>query len=51
MTAADLRRVLEEALWHGSLEKADALLASHPELASSDIHVAADLIPDSWVQI
>jgi ankyrin repeat protein len=29
--------------WHGSLERADAILAAHPELAGSDIHVAAIL--------
>ena len=44
MTAADLRtQFLEEALWHGTLDKANTILASHPELASSDIHVAAVL--------
>jgi hypothetical protein len=32
---------LEAALWHGSLEKARALLAARPELATSDIHTTA----------
>lgn len=31
------------ATWHGSLERADAILAAHPELATSDIHTAAVL--------
>jgi ankyrin repeat protein len=44
MTEPDLRtHFLAEALWHGTLEKANAILALHPELASSDIHVAAVL--------
>jgi ankyrin repeat protein len=29
------------AVWHGSLERAEAILAAHPEIASSDIHTAA----------
>jgi hypothetical protein len=29
--------------WHGTLERAEALLAAHPELAGSDIHTAAIL--------
>jgi ankyrin repeat protein len=44
MTEPDLRtHFLAEALWHGTLEKANAIIALHPELASSDIHVAAVL--------
>jgi ankyrin repeat protein len=31
------------ATWHGSLERADAMLTAHPELAGSDIHTAAIL--------
>ena len=51
MTAADLRtQFLNEALWHGSLEKANAMLASHPEIASSDIHVAAVLADERAVR-
>jgi ankyrin repeat protein len=29
------------AIWHGGLEQAEAVLASHPELSGRDIHVAA----------
>jgi ankyrin repeat protein len=32
---------LEAATWHGSLERAELLLAQHPALRSSDIHTAA----------
>jgi ankyrin repeat protein len=32
---------LEAALWHGSLERANQLLAEYPELAHADIHVSA----------
>jgi len=31
------------AFWHGSIEKATGILTEHPELASSDIHIAAML--------
>jgi len=41
---------LEAALWHGSLEKARALLASHPELAATDIHTAAVVGDDGAVR-
>jgi ankyrin repeat protein len=34
---------IDAALWHGSLERAEAILAAHPEIASSDIHTAAIL--------
>jgi hypothetical protein len=39
------RRVefISASTWHGTLERADAMLAAHPELASSDIHIAAIL--------
>ena len=44
MTTAELRaQFLEAALWHGPLDKADTILESNPEIASSDIHVAAVL--------
>ena len=44
MTMADLRtQFLEAAMWHGQLDKANSMLAAHPELARSDIHVAAVL--------
>ncbi len=34
---------LAAATWHGALEPAEAILAAHPELRSSDIHTAAVL--------
>jgi ankyrin repeat protein len=34
---------ISASTWHGSLDRADAILAAHPELASSDIHIAAIL--------
>jgi ankyrin repeat protein len=37
---------IEAVFWHGSREKGDAILAAHPELAASDIHVAAMLGDD-----
>jgi ankyrin repeat protein len=40
---------IEAAVWHGRLERAEAILAAHPELASSDIHVAAILGDDAAV--
>jgi ankyrin repeat protein len=44
MTGADLRTsFIEAAVWHGKLDKAAALLAQHPELATSDIHTTAIL--------
>jgi len=38
------------AFWHGSFEKATAILTEHPELASSDIHIAAMLGDDAAVR-
>lgn len=41
---ADLRvAFIEAACWHGTLERAEAILAEHPELRSSNIHIAAIL--------
>ena len=37
-------------MWHGTLAAAEALLAAHPELASSDIHTAAVLGDDVLVR-
>jgi ankyrin repeat protein len=34
---------IREAVWHGSLVRAEQLLVAHPELAAGDIHVAAIL--------
>jgi ankyrin repeat protein len=41
---------IEASVWHGSLERSEAILAAHPELASSDIHVAAILGDDQAVR-
>lgn len=41
---------IKAATWHGDLEEADAMLARHPELASSDIHTAAILGDDEAVR-
>ena len=37
------------ATWHGSLERAEAILAAHPEVAGSGIHAAAILGDDARV--
>jgi ankyrin repeat protein len=46
------RRVefIRASTWHGTLDRADAMLAAHPELASSDIHIAAILGDDAGVR-
>ncbi len=36
-------RFISAATWHGTLEPAEAILAAHPEIATSDIHTAAIL--------
>jgi ankyrin repeat protein len=41
---------LKHSIWHGPLEPAEAMLAAHPELASSGIHAAAVLGDDAAVQ-
>ncbi len=41
---------IHAATWHGPLEPAEAILASHPELASCDIHTAAILGDDAGVR-
>src|SRR6266516_2150727 len=41
---------IEAAVWHGTLERAVAILAAHPEIASSDIHSAAILGDDAAVR-
>jgi ankyrin repeat protein len=44
---ADYRSAfIDAAIWHGSLEAAEAILAAHPDLAGSDIHTAAILGDD-----
>lgn len=41
---------LKAALWHGSLDEAERILAAHPDLARDDIHVAAVLGDDEAVR-
>jgi ankyrin repeat protein len=41
---------IEASVWHGSLDQAEAILAAHPEIASSDIHTAAILGDDAAVR-
>ncbi len=40
---------IREAIWHGPLERAEAMLAAHPELRDADIHIAAILGDDTAV--
>lgn len=41
---------IREAIWHGSLDRAQEILAQHPELRSADIHIAAILGDDAAVR-
>jgi ankyrin repeat protein len=41
---------IREAIWHGSLDRAQEILAKNPELASADIHIAAILGDDVAVR-
>ena len=41
---------IEATVWHGSLERAEAILAAHPDVAGSDIHTAAILGDDAAVR-
>jgi hypothetical protein len=41
---------IDASLWHGSLNRCVAILASHPEVAGSDIHSAAILVDDAAVR-
>ena len=41
---------IDAALWHGPLDRAEAILAAHPDIASSDIHTAAILGDDTAVR-
>ena len=41
---------IEAAFWHGRVEAANAVLAEHPDVASSDIHTAAMLGDDIAVR-
>jgi ankyrin repeat protein len=42
--------LIAAAFWHGSIQRADAILARHPELRSADLHVAALLGDDEAVR-
>jgi ankyrin repeat protein len=41
---------IEEATWHGTLERAEAILGEHPEVAGRDVHTAAILGDDAGVR-
>lgn len=41
---------LDAATWHGTLEPAEAILAAHPQIATSSIHAAAILGDDATVR-
>jgi ankyrin repeat protein len=47
------RRVefIRASTWHGTLDRAEALLAAHPQLASGDLHIAAILGDDEGVRM
>jgi hypothetical protein len=48
---SDLRiEFIQDSVWHGSLDRANAMLTEHPELASHDIHIAAILGDDAAVR-
>jgi ankyrin repeat protein len=49
--ATDAREAfIEAAVWHGSLERADAILKEHPDVASEDIFTAAIVGDDALVR-
>src|SRR6476469_7390386 len=48
--ANPLAAFIEAAIWHGTLEAAEAILAAHPEIAHNSIHVAAILGDDAAVR-
>lgn len=41
---------IEASVWHGTLDRAEAILAAHPEIARRDIHTAAILGDDAAVR-
>jgi ankyrin repeat protein len=45
-----LAAFIDEAVWHGALERAEAILAAHPEIATANIHAAAILGDDAAVR-
>src|SRR4029079_16702720 len=51
MSAIDpITAFIEAAIWHGTLEAAEAILAAHPEIPRSSVHVAAILGDDAAVR-
>ena len=48
--ANPLAAFIEAAIWHGTLDAAEAILAAHPEIARSSIHAAAILGDDATVR-
>jgi ankyrin repeat protein len=44
------RDFIDASLWHGSLERANAILAAHPGIAGSDIYTSAILGDDESVR-
>jgi hypothetical protein len=52
VTEADdpLAAFIEASVWHGSLERAEAILVAHPDVANTDIHTAAILGDDAAVR-
>jgi len=52
MSAIDpIAAFIEAAIWHGTLERAETILAAHPEIARTSIHVAAILGDDAAVRL
>lgn len=49
-TTAPREAFIEAAIWHGTLDEAEAILAAHPEIAGSDIHTAAILGNDAAIR-
>jgi ankyrin repeat protein len=45
-----LAAFIEAAIWHGTLDAAETILAEHPEIARSSIHAAAILGDDTAVR-
>ncbi|HEX4681515.1 MAG TPA: ankyrin repeat domain-containing protein, partial [Gemmatimonadaceae bacterium] len=48
--AGDRDAFLEASFWHGGLDQARKILTAHPEIAASDIYVAATLGDDATVK-
>ena len=48
--ANPLSAFIEAAVWHGTLDAADAILVAHPEIAQTSIHAAAILGDDAAVR-